>query len=684
MVDKGKNFEDIIVVTPDGNADSADSHAYKLRKEWGLSKKVFMDASNVVIEDSGGKILLFFNDTHGSGDQFIREFSHLIKYVGDSNCFILCYALARKALSVFRKEFPNITIVPELSTPTIHEKNIFTLQQLEKIQLLGDKVCPPHPLGYGDCGLLVAYHFQCPNNNLPIVWADGDNNSFINSEGQKTGGYPWIPLFPYKPKQKFQSDITKFSENDCLSLIRGIEQEFLQCRKDAIGRTRRKAITQLLSRLNWLSLGDFSYLDLKVRMLTQASREARSLKEFHNINLEIERIYELIFQMQITESEMYIAVNNFVNWAIDFSQLAGNSVELNKIISRLNTATRKIGLLIRINAKSNNVKESEMFALRAKGKRAMATLLQKRSGSGQKAKLEINNIKKQALEDAQNAYNLNDCALTKHELALCLFANTATMDSDKAIHGLELLHLAYKEGSPVAAYELTKQLRMRHRNEEAIYVFKSVAERDDDRRRFHSNVSFFAYAVIGVYYNTNDEEKYKQDALLACRWLDEVISYEHHTAKEIVAYCKLKLICGFPKSEAFAPLEILRPMSTMAWDQLADIARKLEFGDDSMAGALLLGLEDASVWSQIGTLYSDFTSQFDKALEFYDRAIRIDKRCPIYHFNKARTFAYKLHDYHAAHTELIVSKSLKQFSYAWYKQNRKDFNELKSEIQKKI
>ena len=202
LIDKGKDFTDIIVVKPDGKADSANSHAYKLSKEWNLPRKVFLNASDVTIENSYGKILLFFNDTHGSGNQFIREFSYLIKQVGDSNCFILCFAFARKALVAFRKEFPNITIVPELPTPTIHEKNIFTPQQLQIIKSLGDQVYPLHPLGYGDCGLLVAYHFQCPNNNLPIVWANGDNNSFYNSEGQKKDGYPWFPLFSYKPKPK--------------------------------------------------------------------------------------------------------------------------------------------------------------------------------------------------------------------------------------------------------------------------------------------------------------------------------------------------------------------------------------------------------------------------------------------------------------------------------------------------
>ena len=321
-----------------------------------------------------------------------------------------------------------------------------------------------------------------------------------------------------------------------------------------------------------------------------------------------------------------------------------------------------------------------MFALRAKGKRALATLLQKRRSSGKKAKKEINDVRKQALVDAQKAFELHDSANNKHELALCLFANTATVDSDNAKQGLELLQGTYKEGSLLAAYELTRQFNMRHREKESIEIFKLVAETDDDRRRFHSNVSIFASSVIGSYYQSDNKAEYKQDALLAHRWIEEVISYEHHTSENVVDCCQLKLICELSINEALSPLEMLKQMSSMAWNQIADMAMKLSSGDDSVADALLLGLEDARVWNRIGTalephwnrigtLYTDFTNQFKKAIEFYDRAILIDKRCPIYHFNKARTLAYKLYDYHAAHTEIFLAKSLKQFSYGWYNLN---------------
>jgi hypothetical protein len=50
-------------------------------------------------------------------------------------------------------------------------------------------------MGYGGAALLTAYYFQCPNNTLPIIWADGENNRTNDH------AYKWSPLFPYLPKK---------------------------------------------------------------------------------------------------------------------------------------------------------------------------------------------------------------------------------------------------------------------------------------------------------------------------------------------------------------------------------------------------------------------------------------------------------------------------------------------------
>ena len=213
--EKENPFEKIIVVTPDGKADSADSLAYYLRKAWNIKKEQVSEPKEIMLKlkDINDKYLVLFNDTHGTGKQFLKQFSTLIDKVGSSKCFIICYTLHEKAFKVFKNKFPSSIIIPEEPTKTVED--IFTHREYKRIKLLGKKVYKTYPLGYGGCGLLVAYYFQCPNNSLPIIWADGKNNSYTTKTGENKTFY-WIPLFSYIPKKKQSDEIHPKSQKDVL------------------------------------------------------------------------------------------------------------------------------------------------------------------------------------------------------------------------------------------------------------------------------------------------------------------------------------------------------------------------------------------------------------------------------------------------------------------------------------
>ena len=199
---KDKDLDDVIIVIPDSNTDSANSHAYELAKKWNILENSVLKIKDVTSEKLRNKYLVLFNDTHGTGNQFTKHFSTLIDKVGSSNCFIVCYSLHKQAFEKFQSRFPNITIIPEIPTPSIKNNKSFTSDEVEMVKSLGKEIYDPNtPLGYGNCGLLVAYDFQCPNNTLPIIWADGENNSYKTETGEEKK-YPWTPLFRYKPKRK--------------------------------------------------------------------------------------------------------------------------------------------------------------------------------------------------------------------------------------------------------------------------------------------------------------------------------------------------------------------------------------------------------------------------------------------------------------------------------------------------
>lgn len=674
LQDQQKSLSDVIIVTPDGNADSADSHAYKLSKEWSLPRDQFIDASKLIPDSGTDHAYVFFNDTHGSGNQFIKEFSSLIESIGAHKCFVVCISITEKAINLFRDKLNGVTIIPESPTPTIFDRPMFSAKDIEVIRLLGEKVCPPHPIGYGNCGLLVAYHFQCPNNNLPIIWANGKNNKY------KGIAYPWIPLFEYKPKTKAENRKTLIKpKNESLSLEE-INDAFRYCRRETVSKTRRRCYQSLLMEIEKRETTELPFLTLKIHILRQCAYEARSTFEQQKDNAQIQDVFSRIFSQPLDDYEKEAAVYLFVNWAIDYAQSVTKEVGVNKIAFLLNGGISHIGELIGLQPEKDH-RTAGLLALRAKARRALATIINRRMIGDNKAKREADRLRSQALEDCERAFEFDNDPSIKHELALCLFANSATVESQNAIRGFSLLKEAYVEGAFLAGYELVRQLGIRKQHREAIELFKSMGIQEEDRRRFDHNLSLLAYSVLALYYSDKNSVEQKDYYVLACEWLKESINRDHHTALNVVDYCELLIICGYSNEDAFSSLNNLKPSSEATWDQVIEMIEEASVGNESMAGALLLGLENPNVWNRIGTVYFDFTKRYDKAIDYYERAIRLDYDNPIYHFNKARVLIIKKQDYIAGETELRVALNKKHHRYGWYRRVKKDIELLKQEIE---
>ena len=199
IVELGLEGTALRIVTPEGGGDSAHRHAYDLVKTWALPREVVRSLPDLEEDDLSECILVLFNDTHGSGTQFIREVWPLISRLrqGPRHIFIASVALAAEARNLFKERLDSrVQVFPDGTTPSA--KDLFTISELERISEIGASIYPKHPLGFGETALLTAYYFQCPNNSLPLIWADGRNNASDDSSKP----YPWMPLFRYNPKIK--------------------------------------------------------------------------------------------------------------------------------------------------------------------------------------------------------------------------------------------------------------------------------------------------------------------------------------------------------------------------------------------------------------------------------------------------------------------------------------------------
>ncbi len=191
----GGKLQDLRLVLPAGSGDSADRHAYDILKSWTLSQDQIVRVDELANVDRRC-VLVFFNDTHGTGNQFLRDVFLHVRKEDFKAIFVVAVTIAERALLRFQRELKGVKVLPDVATPSIFDE--FTAREVDRLRELGSQVYPKHPFGYGNAGLLVAYHFQCPNNTLPLIWAsDESGNNIVDG-----GAYPWTPLFPYKPKTK--------------------------------------------------------------------------------------------------------------------------------------------------------------------------------------------------------------------------------------------------------------------------------------------------------------------------------------------------------------------------------------------------------------------------------------------------------------------------------------------------
>ncbi|MFA6981294.1 MAG: hypothetical protein WC209_18350 [Ignavibacteriaceae bacterium] len=214
LVANNKSELDLLVVIPNEKGDSATRNSYDLIKQWNLAQRQIFEIKNFRQQYLEDKVAIFFNDTHGSGDQILND---IIPKIRDIHCkmFILCLTITTEALRKFNDQNLELTIIPNKASKNV--SSIFTELEIDRLKELGRLVYPKHPLGYGGVALLTAYYYQCPNNTLPIVWANGINNVV---KGQS---YPWNPLFEYRPK-RINQDVENYER---LKLQMRVEENIL-------------------------------------------------------------------------------------------------------------------------------------------------------------------------------------------------------------------------------------------------------------------------------------------------------------------------------------------------------------------------------------------------------------------------------------------------------------------------
>ena len=148
-------------------------------------------------------ILVIVDDFTASGDTLVKGINKAIEQDGAgfgelvSQGRVICCVLTAfpEAIEKVQNEHPNIPVISmKVFGDDVRaldgQANIFedvgsrTFAKDMLLQL-GRALAPQMPLGYGDMGVLVAFHNTVPNNTLPIFWCSG-----------KVNGRTWHALLP--------------------------------------------------------------------------------------------------------------------------------------------------------------------------------------------------------------------------------------------------------------------------------------------------------------------------------------------------------------------------------------------------------------------------------------------------------------------------------------------------------
>jgi len=182
----------------------------------GIYAKLYADENNIYVKNvieknriedfihkhEGLKALVFIDDFIGTGESIMAGFSELnelcgniLKEINLKIYFIAICGFQEKKIKI-EKLLDEIGLLANLhicdpldegdkcfSESSRYFENLDEKKQAEQLAYeYGAKLVRKNYLGYGDCQTAVIFEYNCPNNNLPILWAESENPQ-------------WTPLF---------------------------------------------------------------------------------------------------------------------------------------------------------------------------------------------------------------------------------------------------------------------------------------------------------------------------------------------------------------------------------------------------------------------------------------------------------------------------------------------------------
>jgi hypothetical protein len=199
-----------------GNPSESGCHLlYYFRQENCLPKELFIHGYQVFVRYGATEPprlrfpqvtrYVFLDDFCGSGEQAKQYSEDILKDLKriERNIHVAYYVLFATSggLKVIREHtlFDDVQCIFELDDTyrCFGNKSLYFLEPHPSVDKkfaetmctkYGSNLMPAHPLGFGNCQLLIGFDHNTPDNTLPIIWYD------------EPGEFQWTPIFKRYPK----------------------------------------------------------------------------------------------------------------------------------------------------------------------------------------------------------------------------------------------------------------------------------------------------------------------------------------------------------------------------------------------------------------------------------------------------------------------------------------------------
>lgn len=231
------------------------------------------------------------------------------------------------------------------------------------------------------------------------------------------------------------------------------------------------------------------------------------------------------------------------------------------------------------------------------------------------------------------------------ELALSEWAVAARENSDqKYVERLRSAEGHLRDGmlvhSEAAQLSLARLCRLTFRPLDACEQFRKVTRDVTNRRRVLRDAYIYAEAAIQLWYRTYPDEIVGQHLKAARQLLEEALAAGIKTGRHIVDLCQLGAILDGAYAGTTALSEIFTGEGNVSWEEALRLAAQASL-DKNIDSAFVLGINDGSVWTSLGTFIYKFLRDNELAEALYRNAVKLDPKDPVALTNIARFLVRK-------------------------------------------